>query len=157
MPTTRGYLSVSAVGDDLYAVGGFYRGTLTTVEKFDAGANTWTTVTAMASPRYSLAVVTAADGSLYAIGGAASSSLTTVERAVIGTAVTPTPTPAPAPSGSGGPPVVGGIMGLVESPAVHASDSEGSGGAMALYAALAGVAATAIGASAWVRLRRRSR
>jgi len=61
------------------------------------------------------------------------------------------------PSGSGGPPVVGGVVGLVESPAVHASDSAGSGGAMALYAALAGVAAMAIGASAWVRLRRRSR
>ncbi len=54
-----------------------------------------------------------------------------------------------------GPPVVGGVAGLVNAPAAPAS---GSGGATALYAALAGVAgAVALGGGAWVRVRRRNR
>lgn len=73
MPTGRQGLGFDTVGSLAYAVGGVrYFGppvpNLTTVERYDAAANAWSTIAALPTARANLAVV-GAGGLLFAIGG----------------------------------------------------------------------------------------
>jgi N-acetylneuraminic acid mutarotase len=73
LPTGRQGLGFDAVGSFAYAVGGVrYFGppvpNLTTVERYDAATNSWSTVAALPTARANLAVV-GAGGLLFAIGG----------------------------------------------------------------------------------------
>ncbi len=71
MPTPRSHLGVGAMGNVLYAVGGFngFSGAqLGTLEAYDSLANTWTTKAPMPTPRSHLAVGVV-NSVLYAVGG----------------------------------------------------------------------------------------
>ena len=51
MPTARMALSASAVGDKIYAIGGYNSSCLATVEVYNTETNTWTTGAPMPTPR----------------------------------------------------------------------------------------------------------
>jgi hypothetical protein len=64
----------------LYAVGGYDRGALSSVERYDAAADEWTAVAPMGSERSRVGVAVV-EGVLYAVGGSdGGSALSSVER-----------------------------------------------------------------------------
>jgi len=68
MPTARGFLSTAVVKDTIYAIGGGYPTSKSTVEAFNPATNTWTTRANMLSPRLG-AQAAVVDGKIYNIGG----------------------------------------------------------------------------------------
>jgi N-acetylneuraminic acid mutarotase len=68
MPTARQGLAAAAVNGKLYAIGGYNRGPLATVEEYDPAANAWTAKAPMPTPRQFLAVAVG-NNKIYAIGG----------------------------------------------------------------------------------------
>ena len=74
MPTGRGGLGAAVVGNAIYAIGGrtgsspCSGGELTTVERYDIGTNTWSTVAPLPGARSDLAAV-AHGGKIYVFGG----------------------------------------------------------------------------------------
>ena len=69
MPTARAHLAAVAVGEKIYAIGGWDGGQrLATVEAYDPQKDRWESVADMPTPRTGLAA-TAVDGKIYAFGG----------------------------------------------------------------------------------------
>lgn len=87
MPLKRRDLAAVTGSDGrIYAIGGENRSgdsglsQINEVDVYDPGTNSWSTVTAMPSPRSGVAAVTGPDGRIYVFGGSASGSiLNTVE------------------------------------------------------------------------------
>jgi N-acetylneuraminic acid mutarotase len=76
MPTARAPMTVSVLGDKIYAVGGGARRkgqdvALSVVEVYDTVTNRWAPALAMPTPRFALASAVM-DGRIYVTGGAAS-------------------------------------------------------------------------------------
>ncbi|PIO64892.1 kelch repeat protein [Teladorsagia circumcincta] len=71
MSTKRKYLGTAVIDDCLYAVGGRDDSNcpLSSVEKYDARTNKWTTVAAMNSTRSGVALAAVEKKQLYAVGG----------------------------------------------------------------------------------------
>ncbi len=83
MPTRRGWLSTSAVGGKIYAIGGIGVGFLTNVEEYDPDTDTWTRKANMPTQRGALST-SVVNGKIYAIGGCVGANptipLSTVEE-----------------------------------------------------------------------------
>jgi N-acetylneuraminic acid mutarotase len=80
MPTARVDLTSSVVNGKIYAIGGWVRGSLATVEEYDPSTDTWTTKTSMPAARDDL-TSSVVNGKIYAIGGwYGGSTLATVEE-----------------------------------------------------------------------------
>lgn len=87
MPTGRGGLGLVAVGNKIYAIGGYDKDSseVDTVEVYDTVTDTWETKVSMPTPRSGLSVVTL-NNKIYAIGGRNGKGyLTTVEEYDIAT------------------------------------------------------------------------
>jgi N-acetylneuraminic acid mutarotase len=80
MPTARFYHVVAEVNEKLYAIGGYYDGSILNVnEEYDPSTNTWTTKTSMPTARYGPAAA-AVNGKIYVIGGNDTGNLDVVEE-----------------------------------------------------------------------------
>ncbi|MGB9595195.1 MAG: Kelch repeat-containing protein [Candidatus Poribacteria bacterium] len=81
MPTPRGMLSVCALNEKLYAIGGVSPGTTSATEEYDPKTDKWTKKADIPTPRSFLSAC-AVNGKIYAIGGINESlkTLPTVEE-----------------------------------------------------------------------------
>jgi N-acetylneuraminic acid mutarotase len=88
MNTPRAYLAAVATSNSrIYAIGGSTDLTspLSTVEEYNPGTNTWTTMTGMPTARSLLGAALGSNARLYAFGGTtgSGSALATVEDAIV--------------------------------------------------------------------------